>query len=233
MIARRGSTVSRTALRAKRAKSYTGSSTGAAGAQLVQMADEQIRLERVRVIVVERGPLLERQIVAVAVVAVVLEHDDLLGAEAVDNLPDDGRLARAGSAGDADHHRPGPAALDRGRRPRALACSRRDILFHGFSRRRLSSVGVRSRESLSVTLAACKMTSTPATSKSRSWPALAWTPVESMAGDSPLRADPARHPVVLPIVAWVSARRAHVKLETLQLLVESQETADRPSCARA
>jgi uncharacterized membrane protein len=30
-------------------------------------------------------------------------------------------------------------------------------------------------------------------------------------------------PIVLPIVAWVSARRAHRKIETLQLVIESQE----------
>ncbi len=56
-------------------------------------------------IVVERGPLLEPQIVAVAVVAIVLEDDDLLWTEAVDDVPDDGRLAGAGSARDADDDR--------------------------------------------------------------------------------------------------------------------------------
>ena len=60
-------------------------------------------------IVVERRTLLEPQIVAITVVTIVLEHDDLLWTEAVDDVTDDGRLARAGSAGDADDDRFGLA----------------------------------------------------------------------------------------------------------------------------
>ena len=75
------------------------------GPELVQVVDEEVRLERIRMIVIERGTLLEPQIVAVTVVPIVLENDDLLWSEAVDDVPDDGRLAGAGSARHADDDR--------------------------------------------------------------------------------------------------------------------------------
>ena len=46
----------------------------AARPQLVNVADHQVRLQRIRMIVIERGALLEPQVVAIAVVAIVLEH---------------------------------------------------------------------------------------------------------------------------------------------------------------
>ncbi len=65
------------------------------GPELEQVADEEVRLERVRMIIIQRGTLLEPQIVAITVVTIVLEDDDLLWSEAVDDVTDDGRLARA------------------------------------------------------------------------------------------------------------------------------------------
>ena len=47
-------------------------------------------------VVVERGALLEPQVVPIAVVAIVLEHGDLVVAQAVDDAPHDGGLARSG-----------------------------------------------------------------------------------------------------------------------------------------
>jgi hypothetical protein len=75
---------------------------GLPGAQRVHVLHEQVRLERVGMVVVERRPLLEPQVVAVAVVPIVLEHGDLAVADALDDAADDRGLAGAGPAGDAD-----------------------------------------------------------------------------------------------------------------------------------
>src|SRR4051812_1972665 len=54
-------------------------------------------------VVIEGCAFFQAQIVAIPVVAIVLEHDDLVGAKAVDDAADHGGLAGAGAAGDADH----------------------------------------------------------------------------------------------------------------------------------
>jgi hypothetical protein len=54
-------------------------------------------------VVVERRTLLETEIAPVAVIAIVLEYRDLLGAKAVDDAADHGRLPGPRPAGDADH----------------------------------------------------------------------------------------------------------------------------------
>ncbi len=72
-------------------------------AQRRHVLDEEIRFERVGMIVVERGALLEPQPRIVAVILVVLEEADLFGAQAVHDPANDRRLARTGSACDADH----------------------------------------------------------------------------------------------------------------------------------
>ena len=59
-------------------------------------------------VVVERGPLFEPQVVAIAVVAIVIQQRDVFGAEAVDDPPDHRGLARPGSAGHANHERAHP-----------------------------------------------------------------------------------------------------------------------------
>ena len=56
-------------------------------------------------IVVERGAFFEAEIVAIAVIAIVLEHNDLLRTQAVDDAPDDRRFAGAGAAGDTYDNR--------------------------------------------------------------------------------------------------------------------------------
>ena len=56
-------------------------------------------------IVVERGALLEPQIVAIAIIPVVIEHGDLVVADALDDAADDRGFARARAAGDADDER--------------------------------------------------------------------------------------------------------------------------------
>ena len=53
---------------------------------------EQVGVERVGVVVVEAGALLEPQVTAIAVVLVVLEEADLIVAETVDDPADDGRF---------------------------------------------------------------------------------------------------------------------------------------------
>ncbi len=66
----------------------------ASRAQLVKVPHEQVGLERVGMIVVERSPLLEAEIVPIAVIPIVLEDRDLLVADALDDAADDRRLAR-------------------------------------------------------------------------------------------------------------------------------------------
>ena len=66
---------------------------------------EQVRLERIGMIVIERRALLEPQIVAVAVVAIVGENGHLVVADAVDDPAHDGCLARCRTAGYADDER--------------------------------------------------------------------------------------------------------------------------------
>src|SRR3954462_13959076 len=75
------------------------------GPKLVKMPDQQIRLQRIGMIVVEGGPLFQAQIVPVPVIAVVFEHSDLVVADAFDDAADDGRLPRAGTARDSDDER--------------------------------------------------------------------------------------------------------------------------------
>ncbi len=58
--------------------------------QRAHVRDHEIRFERVGMIVVERGTLLEAQVVAIAVVAIVIQQRHLLRSEAVDNPPDHG-----------------------------------------------------------------------------------------------------------------------------------------------
>src|SRR5690606_9479670 len=75
---------------------------GPALAKRLHVLDEQVGLERVGMVVVERGPLFEPQIVARTIVPVVLDQTDLVVAEALDDPADDSRLAGAGPAGDAN-----------------------------------------------------------------------------------------------------------------------------------
>jgi hypothetical protein len=71
----------------------------------VDVPDHQVGFERVRVIVVERRPLLQPEVVAIAVVAIVVEHGHPAVVDRIDDPPDDGSLARAGSARHSDHDR--------------------------------------------------------------------------------------------------------------------------------
>jgi hypothetical protein len=54
------------------------------------------------VVVVEGEPLLEPQIVPVAIVAIVLEHRDARIFERIHDLPHDGGLPRSGPSGDTN-----------------------------------------------------------------------------------------------------------------------------------
>ena len=103
MIARRGSTVSVVVRRDVAREVVERRFDRAAGLQLGDVPDHQVGLERVGMVVVERGAILEPQVEAIAVVAIVVEDGDAVGAERLDDAADDGGLARAGSAGDADH----------------------------------------------------------------------------------------------------------------------------------
>ncbi len=63
-----------------------------AALQLAHVTDQQVRFERIGMVVVERGALLEAQVVAIAIVAIVLEQRHVFGTETVDDPPHDGRL---------------------------------------------------------------------------------------------------------------------------------------------
>ena len=71
------------------------------GAQRVEMLHEQLRVERIRVVVVELFALGEGNVVVPLVIIVVVQHAHI-AAEFVENAPRDGGLAAAGAAGDAD-----------------------------------------------------------------------------------------------------------------------------------
>ena len=65
---------------------------GLAGLEVLKVPDQQGGLERVGVVVIERGAIFEPQVVAIAVVTVVLEDDDVFRAEAVYDPTDDSGL---------------------------------------------------------------------------------------------------------------------------------------------
>jgi hypothetical protein len=87
---------------------------GAPGAQVPEVRHHQVGLERVGMVVVERGPFLEPELAAIAVVAIVFEKGDAFLAETLDDAPDDGGLAGTGASGHAD---------DDGRRGRCHAAN--------------------------------------------------------------------------------------------------------------
>ena len=62
-------------------------------------------------VVVEGGALFETQVVAIAIVAIVLEERDVLETEAVDDPPDDRGLSRPGPARHSDHERDAMAEI--------------------------------------------------------------------------------------------------------------------------
>ena len=63
-----------------------------AGFERLDVLDEERRFQGVRMVVVERGALLQPEVVPIAVVTVVLQHDYVLGAQAVHDAADDRRL---------------------------------------------------------------------------------------------------------------------------------------------
>jgi hypothetical protein len=76
---------------------------GAAGAQLVDVTNEEVGLERVGMVVVERRALFEPEIVPILVVPIVIEDGDAIVAERIDDASDDRGLAGTGSARDPDN----------------------------------------------------------------------------------------------------------------------------------
>ena len=71
--------------------------------ELLEMLDKHVRVEGIRVVVVEQGPLLIGHVVMGLVIIVVVDHRDL-APKALDQALGDGGLAAAGAAGDADDH---------------------------------------------------------------------------------------------------------------------------------
>ena len=71
----------------------------------LQMYDEQIGVERIGMIEVDRIPLGQWKIIEIAVVRVVRKQRDVLGADATQNDICDRGFARSGSTRDADYQR--------------------------------------------------------------------------------------------------------------------------------
>ena len=69
------------------------------------MAREEVELERVRVIVVDRGAVGVRQVRLRPVVVVLLEEDAPTGRQPVDDGPGDGALSGARAPRDSDDER--------------------------------------------------------------------------------------------------------------------------------
>ena len=72
-------------------------------AELLEILDEYIGVEGIRVVIVELCPLFIGHVVVRLVIVVVIDHGNV-PAEALDELFCDGGLAAAGAAGDADYH---------------------------------------------------------------------------------------------------------------------------------
>ena len=101
-----GAGSTRRGLAARRAwsRSRSGDVDARARRAALQVRDEQLGLERVGVVVVDARALVARQVRAIAVVGVVVdEHDRSAAAAPPASSLGDGRLARAGAAGDAQH----------------------------------------------------------------------------------------------------------------------------------
>jgi len=73
--------------------------------QFLHVLDHEVRFEGAGMVVVEGGALLDPQIVAVAIITIVVEHGDLLQAQAVDNALHHRGLAGPGAPGHANHKR--------------------------------------------------------------------------------------------------------------------------------
>ncbi len=73
-----------------------------AGTEFEDVRDHQVGLERIGVVVVERRPLFEAQVVAIPVVAIVIEDGDTAVVDGVDDAPYDRGLTGAGPSGDAN-----------------------------------------------------------------------------------------------------------------------------------
>lgn len=72
-------------------------------AKLLEILDEYIGVEGIRVVIVELCPLFVGHIVVRLVIVVVIDHGNV-PAEALDKLFGDGGLAAAGASGYADYH---------------------------------------------------------------------------------------------------------------------------------
>ena len=75
----------------------------APGLQVFHSLDEQIRVEGVRVVVIELCPLLVAHVV-VGLIVVVVVNDGHVPAETLHELFGDGGFAAAGASGDSDDH---------------------------------------------------------------------------------------------------------------------------------
>ena len=91
---------------------------GVSGAQGREVSDQHLRLDGVRMVVVDEQALLNRKARAIAVVGVVIDDHDSAPRQPLDESLRDGRFSRTGSPTDAEdkHGRhltsPGPSFLD-------------------------------------------------------------------------------------------------------------------------
>jgi hypothetical protein len=81
------------------------------GAKRLEVGDKELSLERRGVVVVQRRAHTVRNGALIAIVQIVRDHGGCRSAQAIHQTSDDGRLAAAGPAGDADEHGPHPPGM--------------------------------------------------------------------------------------------------------------------------
>ena len=87
---------------AMRGEIVRGQIDGFAGAQPAKMLDEERRFDRVGMIEIEPGAILEREFGMVFVIGIVAEHHGRIGRKRLDDFARERGFAGAGAAADAD-----------------------------------------------------------------------------------------------------------------------------------
>src|SRR5882762_3828984 len=72
--------------------------------QPLQMINQQVVVDSVRMIEIRRIAIVERHVFKIAIVKILLDEDDLVSADRLQNPISNCRLTRAGAAADADDH---------------------------------------------------------------------------------------------------------------------------------
>jgi hypothetical protein len=73
-----------------------------AGRKMAELANEELPVERVRMIPVDLAPLVEREVRMVEVVRVHVDERDRLGVQRLCDIPGDGRFAGSRTTSNSD-----------------------------------------------------------------------------------------------------------------------------------